>query len=161
MIGFYGGFIQGDRYNILLEFADKGSLERYFKKVRPPTTGEDIINFWEGLFKLLGALLQIHSGHNSTALDPSQPLQGYGYSQLGHIYLSLIITRWHQDVKPGNILVTSRSESISSPYSWQFKLADLGISHFKRQISSPEDNTDDDSQGSRTYGLWPQNQEIS
>jgi serine/threonine protein kinase len=65
---------------------------------------------------------------------------------------TLIAPSWHQDVKPGNILVTSLSESIQSPYEYKFKLADLGISHFKSQVSSLEDSTDRDSQGTRTYG---------
>jgi serine/threonine protein kinase len=76
MIRFYGAFTQGDRYNILLEFADKGSLEQYFKTVKTPKSGEDIISFWESLFMLLEALLRIHEGADHSALDKSQPLQG-------------------------------------------------------------------------------------
>lgn len=61
--------------------------------------------------------------------------------------------RWHQDVKPSNILVTTLGGSIESPYQWLFKLADLGVSHFKTFVSSTEDDTDRDSQGTHTYGL--------
>jgi hypothetical protein len=55
-------------------------------------------------------------------------------------------------VKPPNVLVTSQSDSYSSPYTWDFKLADLGTSHFKEQVSSSGDIRDNDSQGTRTYG---------
>jgi serine/threonine protein kinase len=72
MIGFHGSFRQGDRLNIILEFADKGTLENYFEQP-PPTNGEDIIKFWEGMFKLIGALMAIHQVPG----DAEQPLQGW------------------------------------------------------------------------------------
>lgn len=61
IIKFYGSFIQGDDYNILLEFADRGSLEQYFEKESPPSRGADIIKFWEALFQLIKGLKAIHS----------------------------------------------------------------------------------------------------
>ena len=77
MIGFYGGFKHGDRYNIILEFADIGNLEDYFKQTPPPTTGEEIIMFWEHLFKLIEALLFVHEGEIMPNSDgTSQPLHG-------------------------------------------------------------------------------------
>lgn len=77
MIGFYGGFRHGDRYNIILEFADKGTLEDYFKKITPPTTGEEIITFWEHLFNLIEALLFVHGGEIVLNSDgSSRPLNG-------------------------------------------------------------------------------------
>lgn len=48
-----GSFIHGDDFNVLLEYADKGSLEDYFQKETPPSRGIDIIKFWEGLFLLV------------------------------------------------------------------------------------------------------------
>lgn len=52
-------------------------------------------------------------------------------------------------MKPKNILVKrSRGES---RYEFQFKLADLGLSHFKQNIAG-EDPTDADSRGTRTCG---------
>lgn len=61
VIGFYGSYIHGDSYNILLEFADKGNLEEYFRNESPPSNREDIVKFWEGLFQLIKALRAIHS----------------------------------------------------------------------------------------------------
>jgi serine/threonine protein kinase len=61
MIGFYGSYIHGDSYNILFEFADKGSLEEYFQHEAPPSHEEDIFRFWGHLFELIRALNAIHS----------------------------------------------------------------------------------------------------
>jgi serine/threonine protein kinase len=61
IIKFYGSYIHADNYNILLEFADKGSLEDFFKRESPPSRGGDIIKFWEGLFQLIKGLKAIHS----------------------------------------------------------------------------------------------------
>jgi serine/threonine protein kinase len=55
--------------------------------------------------------------------------------------------RWHQDVKPDNILV--KSNGIDSPYDWKFKLSDLGLSHFKRES---QEGSDFDAYGTETYG---------
>lgn len=44
-----------------------------------------------------------------------------------------------------------------SPYEWQFKLADLGISHFKKVSSSRENSTASDTYGTRTYGIFSHN----
>jgi len=58
---FYGSYIYGDHYNLLLEYPDKGTLEEYFQQETPPSRGQDIIKFWEGLFQLIKALKTIHS----------------------------------------------------------------------------------------------------
>jgi serine/threonine protein kinase len=60
IIGFHGSFTRGDTHNVLLEFADKGTLEDYFRTQIPPVDPEDIINFWQALFKILDALRHIH-----------------------------------------------------------------------------------------------------
>jgi len=67
IIGFRGSFTRGDTCNVLLEHADKGTLEDYFQKERVPKNGEDIILFWEGLFKIIDALRRIHE------VEPSMP----------------------------------------------------------------------------------------
>lgn len=60
IIDFYGSYVHGETFNMVLEFADKGDLERYFQDEAEPRDGQDIINFWKGLFKLLEALVAIH-----------------------------------------------------------------------------------------------------
>lgn len=61
IIRFYGSYIHGDESNVILEHADKGSLEEYFKNETPPSRGLDIIKFWENLFQLIKALKAVHS----------------------------------------------------------------------------------------------------
>jgi len=64
----------------------------------------------------------------------------------------LIMYRWHQDVKPENILIVSnKAEQV---HEWHFKLADLGISHFKLNSSTPY-SAASDTYGTRTYGYNP------
>jgi serine/threonine protein kinase len=58
----------------------------------------------------------------------------------------LTCPRWHQDVKPQNILVVR--DNGASIYECEFKLADLGLSHFRVGA-----NTQDvDTRGTRVYG---------
>jgi serine/threonine protein kinase len=53
-------------------------------------------------------------------------------------------------VKPANILVMGNG--LEQAHKWQFKLADLGISHFKIKGPSRENSTASDTIGTRTYG---------
>ncbi|OCL06940.1 hypothetical protein AOQ84DRAFT_67856, partial [Glonium stellatum] len=122
IIGFYGSFEQGGKHNVILEYANGGTLEDYFKRNSPPSTAQGIYLFWEALLKLGRALTAIH---NQT-ID----------SRVHH--------GWHQDVKPQNILVSTRSGLL------EFKLADLGLSHFQPQ--SGADAYGRDARGTRTYG---------
>ena len=89
IIRFYGSFIQDGTYNIILEYADMGTLENYFERTTPPSRGEDIIQFWRRIFSVLGALMMIHGMKHSNAEGP-QIFQGY-YSSLGFQYDSLIV----------------------------------------------------------------------
>jgi serine/threonine protein kinase len=79
IIGFHGSFTRGDSYHVLLEYADKGTLEDYFEKETPPVDPEEIINFWEALFKILDALSRIHQ------INPD----GTGGPHIFHGYVTL------------------------------------------------------------------------
>ena len=57
---------------------------------------------------------------------------------------------WHQDVKPSNILVLSGTSS--NVYDVEFKLADLGLSHFKRTVKLGPGIADSDVGGTKDYG---------
>jgi len=70
IIHFFGSFIQNGTYNVILAFADKGTLEEYFKTVLPPTSGRDIEHFWATLCGVLKALIHIHE------VDVQNPLLG-------------------------------------------------------------------------------------
>lgn len=67
LIKYYGSFIHGSTFNLLLEYADKGTLRRVFEEEDPPTSSENIIQFWEELFKLMSSLSCIH------AVEPFAP----------------------------------------------------------------------------------------
>jgi hypothetical protein len=58
--------------------------------------------------------------------------------------------RWHQDLKPANVLVKSVPDG--SPYRVLFKLGDLGLSHFKKVVPPGREMSDRDSCGTRAYG---------
>ena len=60
------------------------------------------------------------------------------------------LPRWHQDIKPDNILIMGWNPS--SPYNCQFVLADLGLSHFKRALPTQLDASDVDTWGTHVYG---------
>ena len=66
----------------------------------------------------------------------------------------LMPNSWHQDVKPTNILV--KKSRTGSAYDCEFKLADLGLSHFKRRRATTGDTMGRDAGGTREYGGFPQ-----
>lgn len=47
--------------NIILEYADKGSLEDFFRNESAPSRGIYIVKFWESMFQLIKGLKAIHS----------------------------------------------------------------------------------------------------
>jgi serine/threonine protein kinase len=136
IIKFYGSYIHGENYNILLEFADKGSLEEYFRRESPPSRGGDIINFWEGLFQLIKGLKAIHSAReyvsNSTLFA-----------------FSVDVCRGHFDVRPDNILVVSNGAETSD---WLFKFADFGASNVRGEISGNKLPKANEMKDTPTYG---------
>ncbi|KAJ9649025.1 hypothetical protein H2199_000938 [Coniosporium tulheliwenetii] len=133
IIGFYGSFTQNGTFNVLLEYADMGNLEQYFRNFLPPSKGEDIKSFWSKLFDITRAIQCIHTVEQRDSVSPK------------------IFQGWHQDIKPANILVMSNGQS--SPYMYDFKLADLGLSHFRKHVPSEGDALDNDTYGTRTY-VW-------
>ncbi|KAH8764700.1 hypothetical protein F5882DRAFT_17731 [Hyaloscypha sp. PMI_1271] len=86
------------------------------------------------MFKTIGALKYIHDIEleNRTKEGPQ------------------ILHSFHQDIKPINILITSNS--VASPYKWEFKVADLGLSHFKKVIDEQGIIIANNAHGTRTYG---------
>ena len=61
-----------------------------------------------------------------------------------------MVNRWHQDIKPANILVFSGSGA--SNHDVYFKLADLSRCHFKYSRSLQSADSDLDAFGTRAYG---------
>ena len=147
IVTFYGSYRQNDTFNVLLEYADEGTLETYFNEVFPPRSGSDIHQFWESLCGVLKALTQIHEVECPYNRGGPQIFQGCVCVTIRHDIVADYHS-WHQDVKPNNILVMSNGTN--SPYRRKFKLADLGLSHFKRFSHG---NSDFDAYGTETYGL--------
>ncbi|MCJ1391817.1 hypothetical protein MMC18_004684 [Xylographa bjoerkii] len=132
IIAYYGGFIHGNSYNIILEYADRGTLESFMRTTDPPSTVEDTLLFWNRIFGIIDGLINIH-GRIGAASSASQFLNGC-----------------HQDIKPANIFVFTGTEN--SPYDCQFKIGDLGLTHFRPSNSGPNDPLDLDVFGTRAYG---------
>ncbi|KAK5561121.1 hypothetical protein LTR46_001431 [Exophiala xenobiotica] len=151
-IGFYGSFTHGDTRNILLEYADCGSLENYFDTVEPPSTGKDTIKLWKSMFEVLKAVDNIHTIQPLETPDAAPVFNGYVTSTLSTT-LADYLGSWHQDIKPDNILVARGSVD----GDFEFKLADLGLAHFRRikarrQGGHQASISDKDAGGTREYG---------
>lgn len=75
VIKFYMSYEQGNTYNVILEYADEGTLEDYWRNTTPPSTGIDIYHFFEGMFDLAQAVRGIHDP-SSQGEDGKERLQG-------------------------------------------------------------------------------------
>lgn len=86
IIAYYGGFIHGNSYNIILEYADQGTLESFMRNTDPPSTIEDTLLFWDRLFDVTHGVMTIHGqiGNDSSA---SQILTGYVLCQIRYVSL--------------------------------------------------------------------------
>ena len=67
IVQFYGSFIYKGEFNILLEYADGGTLEHLYKNVRPPESGEELMNFWTSFTKIIRPLVRIHALKHPTS----------------------------------------------------------------------------------------------
>ena len=72
----YTGFKFGGRNNLLLEYADQGTLEEYLEKTSPPSSAEDIIDLWESVLRVIIGVIRIHNPSSSDT-DDQQMFQGY------------------------------------------------------------------------------------
>lgn len=61
IVHFYGGFFQGRIANIVLEYADEGTLEEYFNDVPPPVTRDEQMDFWTAMRELILGLQKVHT----------------------------------------------------------------------------------------------------
>ncbi len=76
IIGFYGGFVRQETYNIILEYADLGNLDDYMKQIPPPSTPQEKMTFWENFLAVMSGLVKIH-GEGEDNPDILQILLGY------------------------------------------------------------------------------------
>jgi hypothetical protein len=107
--------------------------------------------FWERLFNVIKALSKIHDVRPPKGAVGPGIFQGYEDTfKTGGKDVMLTSCRWHQDVKPKNILVIRGGSA--NPYDVEFKLADLGTSHFQRTTAATTDAAGRDTWGTREYG---------
>ena len=76
IIGFYGGWVCQETYNIILEYADLGNLDDYMARTRPPSTTQEKVTFWENFLAVINGLVRIH-GEGEDDPDVFQILLGY------------------------------------------------------------------------------------
>ena len=76
IVAYYGSFIHGNSYNIVLEYADQGTLEAFMRKTKSPSSAEETQLLWDRLLSVTHGLMTIHGkiGNDSSA---SQILNGY------------------------------------------------------------------------------------
>lgn len=60
MAKFYGSWVQGGIYHILVEYVEGGTLANFFRSAEPPTREEDIMKFWSNLLDLIKIVKRIH-----------------------------------------------------------------------------------------------------
>jgi hypothetical protein len=60
LVRLYGSWRIDGKFNLLLEYADKGPLETFFQKVKPPQTAQDFFKFWNSLVQIVKPVGRIH-----------------------------------------------------------------------------------------------------
>lgn len=144
IVKYYGSYEQSNKFNVLLEFAESGTLQDFFSVKPPPVKNEEIAEFWESLFKVAFALERVH-----------QLTMG----ESGALHCA------HMDLKPSNILAFQEDDG-GGPYDFRWKIADFGLSQIvpvqyqkataakacygQRSFSAPE-LTPTDAPGERDY----------
>ncbi|KAL9066101.1 MAG: hypothetical protein Q9157_007251 [Trypethelium eluteriae] len=147
LVTFFGSFVQGNTFHILLEYADGGTLQEYLDKVPRPTTHGQRRDFWKSLLPLTKALKEIHQV-DIQELQDTTVLRGQVFFSTSSVKTTADLYRWHQDINLSNILCSGFNPE--DPYHCKFKLADLGLSHFTTKISNRV--VDKDAKGTKTFG---------
>ncbi|RYP58856.1 hypothetical protein DL769_008769 [Monosporascus sp. CRB-8-3] len=130
IITYHGSFRQNGTYNLILDYADGGSLKDLLGKQVPPSTAEGIEQFWHSLFGVLNGLQSIHQWMEP---DDDNPIRGI-----------------HEDIKPDNILLFKGRSG--SAYDFTPKVADFGLfSHVRQSKASSSEAMGLDNHGNQRY----------
>ena len=73
VVGFYKAFKQNDSLNIILQYANVGTLEAYLEHVRSPRSKSDILKVWRKMSRLNTAVAGIHEYAPRGKESPSEP----------------------------------------------------------------------------------------
>ena len=76
IIGFYGSFVREETYNIILEYADLGTLDDFMETTQPPSSTSEKMIFWDRFFDVGHGLVRIHGEEENSGTVP-QILLGY------------------------------------------------------------------------------------
>ena len=60
VIEYYGSFVRGSTFSIILEYADLGTLDQYLENHLPPQNPAERILFWRHFTRVLCGLAHIH-----------------------------------------------------------------------------------------------------
>ncbi|KAL9599629.1 MAG: hypothetical protein Q9219_003713 [cf. Caloplaca sp. 3 TL-2023] len=158
VISYYGSFEragtdgEGTSFNTIFELAEYHTLEDFMGDTDPPSTQENLVTFWQRFLEVIRGLIAIHGQVRPDARFNDAVLLGYVDPRSSEEkWVRIDHCSWHQDIKPTNILVC-RNPHASSKFDHFFKLADLGLSHFKMHIGAKHGATVSDARGTRTYG---------
>lgn len=89
IVSCYGGFVHGNSYNVILEYADEGTLEDFMKKTDPPSSFEDTLRFWNRILGVLHGIMAIH-GQIRNEDSASQIFNGYVLCSIGDVSLLIL-----------------------------------------------------------------------
>lgn len=80
IIKYHASFERNGTYNIILEYADRGTLNEYLKDTDGPTGINEIMTFWKCFLPIFHGLTHIHGtrGHGPNQDEPNS-LLGYTY----------------------------------------------------------------------------------
>lgn len=73
IIRYFGSFMQSNKYSLVLDFANGGSLLEFFVNNRPPETAEDRLSFWKSYSGYFRGAYRIHQVQQSSDRD----IRGY------------------------------------------------------------------------------------
>ncbi len=78
IIEYYGSFVKDGTYNLILEYADRGTLDQYMKITDEPTDIGEIMTFWKNFLPIFHGLSHIHGTRGpSPNPDELDSLLGY------------------------------------------------------------------------------------
>lgn len=107
IIGFYGSYMHGNTFHIILEFANEGTLEDFLHREPRPTDLHDIHVFWDHFLGVVNAVTVLHHVGREGGFC-------------------------HHDITTRNILVSSREKK--SNYDYRFILSDFGECRFRENM---------------------------